>query len=289
MKISSDLLFEISNNLKIKKEEGYKKQTFLGKYDLYKTHIDIINEKGAKIFNRDVGSYTSIFTNKLTPYDTDIINYVTITLSEIIKDYIFKINKKAETFLIVGVGNKNYVSDSLGPLVNNSIVITRHAKINSPNVVDSRLKSVCALTPSVLGVTGIETQNIVKGVIEYVNPDIIIVVDSILSKSYNYIGKCFQVSNVGLVPGSGVDNTQKALDENNLKVPTISIGVPLVVSAQNLLYDYLDEDIEELDSLIVTSKDIDILVKNSANIVATSINLAIHNKMSFDEILDYMK
>lgn len=289
MKISSDLLFEISNNLKIKKEEGYKKQTFLGKYDLYKTHIDILNEKGSKIFNKDIGSYTSIFTDKLTPYDTDIINYVTITLSEIIKDYIFKINKKAETFLIVGVGNKNYVSDSLGPLVNNSIVITRHAKINNPNVLDNRLKSVCALTPSVLGVTGIETQNIVKGVIEYVNPDIIIVVDSILSKSYNYIGKCFQVSNVGLVPGSGVDNTQKALDENNLKVPTISIGVPLVVSAQNLLYDYLDEDIEELDDLIVTSKDIDILVKNSANIVATSINLAIHNKMSFDEILDYMK
>jgi len=189
----------------------------------------------------------------------------------------------------VGVGNKNYVSDSLGPLVNNSIIITRHAKINNPKVLDSRLKSVCALTPSVLGVTGIETQNIVKGVIEYINPDIIIVIDSIISKSYNYIGKCFQVSNVGLVPGSGVDNKQKALDENTLKVPTISIGVPLVISAQNLLFDYLNKDIKDLDDLIVTSKDIDILVKNAANIVATSINLAIHNKMSFDEILDYMK
>lgn len=289
MKLSSDLLFEISNNLKIKKEDGFKKQTFLGKFDLYKTHIEIINDKGVKLFNREIGSYTSVFTDKLTPYDTDIINYVILTLSEVIKDYIFKVNKNAKTFLVVGVGNKNYVSDSIGPLVNNSIIITRHVKINNPSLLDSRLKSVCALTPSVLGVTGIETFNIVKGVVDYVKPDIIIVVDSIISKSYNYIGKCFQVSNVGLVPGSGVDNTQKALDENTLKVPTISVGVPLVVSAQNLLYDYLDKDFEELDSLIVTSKDIDILVKNSANIVATSINLAIHNKMSFDEILDYMK
>lgn len=289
MKINSDLLFEISNNLNLKKTDGFKKQTFLGKYDLYKTHIDILNEKAAKIFNREMGSYTSIYSDLLTPYDTDIINYVIVTLSEVIKDYILKINKKAETFLIVGVGNKNFVSDSLGPLVNNSIVITRHAKLNNPKILDTRLKTVCALTPSVLGVTGIETQNIVKGVIEYVNPDIIIVVDSILSKSYNYIGKCFQVSNVGLVPGSGVENSQKALDENTLKVPTISIGVPLVVSAQNLLYDYLDSDFKELNNLIVTAKDIDILVKNSANIVATSINLAIHNKMSLEEIQDYMK
>jgi len=289
MKIKSDLLFEIASNLTNKKIDGYKKQTFLGKYDLFKTHIEILNETGAKTFNREVGSYTSIFTEKLTPYDTDIKNYVILTLSEIIKDYIFKINKNAETFLIVGVGNKNYVSDSLGPLVNNSIIITRHAKINNPKVLDKRLKSVCALTPSVLGVTGIETVNLVKGAVEYVKPDIIIIVDSILAKSYNYIAKCFQVSNVGLVPGSGVNNTQHILDENSLKTPIISIGVPLVVSAQNLLLDYIEEEILELQNLIVTSKDIDILVKNCANIVATSINLAIHNKMSFDEILDYMK
>ena len=156
-------------------------------------------------------------------------------------------------------------------------------------MLDKRLKSVCAITPSVLGVTGIETASIVKGVVEYVKPDIVIIIDSILSKSYNYIGKCFQVSNVGLVPGSGVDNAQNALNENTLKTPVISVGVPLVVSAQNIVSEYLEDEIQELENLIVTSKDIDILVKNCANIVATSINLAIHNKMSFDEILDYMR
>lgn len=289
MNINSDLLFEISSIIQGKKEEGYKKHTFLGKYNLLKTHIEIFNEKGAKTLNRDIGSYTSIYTENLTPYDTDIINYVIITLSEIIKDYIFKINKKAETFLVVGVGNKNYVSDSLGPLVNNSIIITRHAKLNNPKVLDNRLKSVCAFSPSVLGVTGIETLNLVKGAVDYVKPDLIIVVDSLLAKGYNYIGKCFQVSNVGLIPGSGVNNSQQIMDENTLKVPTISIGVPLVVSAQNLLYEYMDKDYAELENLIVTLKDIDIIVKNCALIVATSINLAIHNKMSFDEILDYMK
>ena len=284
----SDLLFEISQSVKSKSVEGYKKQTFLGKYDLLKTHIEILNDKGSKLFNRDIGSYTSIYTEKLTPYDTDVKNYCAIVLSEILKDYILKINKKAETFLIVGIGNKNYVSDSIGPLVTNRIIITRHAKINNPNVLDKRLKSVCALTPSVLGLTGIETYDIVKGVVENVKPDVIILIDSIISKSYNYIGKCFQVSNNGLIPGSGVENARKVLDESTLKVPVISIGVPLVISANNLLSDYIDKDIEELENLIVTNKEIDILVKNCAEIVATSINLAIHDKMSFNEILDYM-
>lgn len=284
----SDLLFEISQNIKSKHQEGYKKQIFLGKYDLFKTHIEILNDKGSKYFNRDIGSYTSIYTDKLTPYDTDIRNYCIEVLSEIIKDYIFKINKKAETFLIVGIGNKNYVSDSIGPLVTNQIIITRHAKLNNPNILDKRLKTVCALTPSVLGQTGIETYDIVKGVVENVNPDVVILIDSILSKSYNYIGKCFQVSNSGLTPGSGVENARKILDENSLKVPVISIGVPLVISANNLVSDYIDNNIEELNNLIVTNKEIDVLVKNSAQIVATSINMAIHNKMSFNEILDYM-
>lgn len=284
----SDLLFEISQNVKSKSLEGYKKQTFLGKFDLLKTHIEILNDKGVKLFNRDIGSYTSIYTEKLNPYDSDVKNYCIEVLSEIIKDYILKINKKAETFLVVGIGNKNYVSDSIGPLVTNQIIITRHAKINNPNILDKRLKTVCALTPSVLGLTGIETYDIVKGVVTNVNPDIIILIDSILSKSYNYIGKCFQVSNNGLVPGSGVENARKVLDESTLKVPVISIGVPLVITANNLLNDYFDKDIKELDSLIVTNKEIDILVKTSAQIVATSINMAIHNKMSFNEILDYM-
>lgn len=288
MEIFSDLLFEISQNIKSKCQEGYKKQTFLGKYDLLKTHIEILNDKGSKYFNRDIGSYTSIFTEKLTPYDTDVRNYCIEILSEIIKDYIFKINKKAETFLIVGIGNKNYVSDSIGPLVTNQIIITRHAKLNNPNILDKRLKTVCALTPSVLGQTGIETYDIVKGVVENVSPDVVILIDSILSKSYNYIGKCFQVSNNGLTPGSAVENARKILDENSLKVPVISIGVPLVISANNLVNDYIDNNIEELNNLIVTNKEIDILVKNSAQIVATSINMAIHNKMSFGEILDYM-
>lgn len=288
MERETDLLFEISQSLRDKKQEGYTKQTFVGKYDLLKTHIEIINDKGSKLFNRDVGSYTSIFLEKLTPYETDIKLYCIKTLAEIIKDYIQKIDKKAETFLIVGIGNKNYVSDSLGPLVTNSIIITRHAKLNNPKVLDARLKSVCAISPSVLGVTGIQTYDIVKGVIDNVRPDIVILVDSILAKSYSYLGKCFQVSTNGLVPGSGVDNTQKALSSSTLNTPIISIGVPLVVSAQNLITEYVDKKIRELENLIVTAKDIDIIVKNDANIVATSLNLAINNKMGFDEILDYM-
>lgn len=287
MNFNSDLLFEVSSKIK-GKQEGYKKQTFLGKYDLLKTHIEIENEKGAKILGRDQGSYTSIYTEKLDPYNSEVKNYVIFSLSEILKDYILKANKNAKTFMIVGVGNKNYVSDSIGPEVLSQIIITRHAKINNPNVLDPRLKSVCAISPSVFGVTGIETKDIVCGVVEKVKPDLIILIDSIISSSYNYIGKCFQISTNGLVPGSGVDNNRSKLDANTLKTPVISIGIPLVVSCSSIVEEFFDESIRKLDDLIVTKKDIDILVSNCANIVATSVNMAIHNKMSFDEILDYM-
>lgn len=287
MKYNSDLLFEISSRLK-GKQDGFKKQTFLGKFDLLKTHIEIENEKGAKILGRDVGSYTSLYTEKLDPYNTEIKNYMIYSLSEVIKDYILKVNKSAKSFMVVGVGNKNYTADSIGPEVLSQIIITRHALLNNPKVLDPRLKSVCGLSPSVLGVTGIETIDIVCGVCEKVKPDLIFVIDSIISNSYNYIGKCFQISTNGLVPGSGVDNKQKKLDANTLKTPVISIGVPLVVSCASIAKEYLDSFDKSLEDLIVTKKDIDILVSNCANILATSINLAIHNKMSFDEILDYM-
>lgn len=287
MKFNSDLLFEISSKLKAK-QDGFKKQTFLGRFDLLKTHIEIENENGAKILGRDQGSYTSIYTEKLEPFNTEVKNYVICNLSEIIKDYIQKVNKNAKSFMIVGVGNKNYVSDSIGPKVVSEIIITRHVKLNNPNVLDPRLKSVCAISPSVLGVTGIETIDIVVGTIEKVKPDVVIVVDSIISNSYNYIGKCFQISTNGLVPGSGVLNSQKKLDASTLKTPVISIGIPLVVSCASIVDEYLETDCDELENLIVTKKDIDTLVDCSANIVATSINLAIHNKMTFDEIIDYM-
>lgn len=283
----SDLLFEISTNLKAK-QEGFKKQSFLGKFDTLKTHIEIENERGAKILGKDVGSYTSLYTEKLDPYNSEIKNYVIFSLSEIIKDYIQKVCKNAKNFMIVGVGNKNYVSDSVGPEVLNQIIITRHVKINNPKVLDSRLKSVCSISPSVLGLTGIETKDIVFGVCEKVKPDIVILIDSILANSYNYIGKCFQISTNGFVPGSGVDNAQSILDSNTLKTPVISVGIPLVVSCASIVNEYMNTSVNELENLIVTKKDIDIIVSNCANIVATSINLAIHNKMTFEEIIDYM-
>lgn len=280
----TDLLFEISENLKAKKIEGYTKQTFLGKYDTLKTHIEIKTDKAKKMFNREVGKYTSIQCSRLTPYDTNVKNYMIECLTNILMDYIKIVSPKAKNFLIVGIGNRNFISDSLGPKVNKNIIITRHVKLNNPKVLDERLNCVSAISPSVLGVTGIETINIVLGVVEKIKPDLVFVIDTLLANNYNYLGNCFQVSNVGLVPGSGVNNAQNLIDTNTLKVPTISIGVPLVVSATN----FCESNNPELENLVVTPKDIDIIVDSCALIIATSLNCAIHKKMNIDEILDYM-
>lgn len=142
--------------------------------------------------------------------------------------------------LIVGLGNWNVTPDSLGPIVCENVLITRHLFELQPESVDNGFRPVSALAPGVMGLTGIETSDIIFGVIRKIKPDFVIVVDALASRSIERVNSTIQISDTGIHPGSGVGNKRKELSEETLGIPTISIGVPTVVDAVTITSDTID-------------------------------------------------
>jgi len=179
---------------------------------------------------------------------------------------------KGHNVLVVGLGNPAMTADALGKSVLDRIMITRHLDYGH------KIPALSAVCPNVLGVTGIESYDIVKGVTERVKPDCVIAVDSLAGAAVSRIASAFQVSNAGITPGSGVSNHRERLDKKTLGCTVISLGVPLVVYASTIIEDAFGGKAEEYDAgigaMIVTPKDIDLYVADCAEIIARSINLA---------------
>ena len=210
-----------------------------------------------------------------------------------------------DEILVVGLGNQFVTPDSLGPKVVSEVEITRHLLKYAPECVVPGSRSVSAVAPGVLGTTGIETLEIIKGIVDNVKPKLLIVIDSLASKSIERISSTIQISDTGIVPGAGVGNTRKELSKNTLGIPVVAIGVPMVVDLATITDDCLDIFIEKLQdeaksneylnnlrnqdnyeeiksaliprdyNMIVTPKEVDDLIENMKDIIARSINYAI--------------
>jgi len=228
----------------------------------------------SKKIGRSEGTYVTL--------ETGIVNLGRIDkysqLSKEISDTIKKLMpKKVKNVLVVGLGNPNLTADALGKAVFDNLMITRHLH------EDDRKKmgldsGVCAICPSVSGVTGIESFDIIKGVVDRIKPDLVLAVDSLASATVERMGAAFQVCSSGITPGSGVANHRVRLDKDSLGIEVMSVGVPLVVYASTIIFEAAGDravDIElteELRSLIVTPKTIDILVEDCAKVIANGIN-----------------
>lgn len=193
-------------------------------------------------------------------------------LSKEISAAIREITPKAKNVLVVCLGNPNLTADALGSRVFENLNITRHLpKEFKANVM------VSALCPNVFGATGIESFDIIKGVVERVKPQLVIAVDSLASAAVHRIASAFQVCSSGITPGSGVANHRLRLDKDSLGTDVISIGVPLVVYASTIIAEVAGENAladagEDIMGLIVTPKDIDLLVEECAKVIAAGIN-----------------
>jgi len=209
--------------------------------------------------------------------------------------------------LIIGLGNRRITSDALGSRVTESVLVTRHLKdVLSPSL-QGRLRGVCALSPGVLGVTGMETCDIVKGAIDHAKPAAVICVDALAARECSRIGTTVQLTDTGILPGSGVGNHRQGLTRDTLGVPVIAIGVPLVVyttvivrDALNILLSDMEEDEESRDEaadslinriigenigeMVVTPREIDEMVSSLSNVLALSLNIALQSRLSRDEI-----
>lgn len=269
------------------------------------TRVNVTNESGAKAIQKPIGTYTTIDVKKMRNITNEEINRISETMSGELKSLINKHVNEKEEILIVGLGNEYSTPDSLGPKVVREIDVTRHIFKYLPQFVEDGDREVSAIAPGVLGTTGIETQEILKGIVDNVKPKLIIAIDSLASKSIDRISSSVQLSDTGIIPGAGVGNKRRELSRDTLGVPVIGVGIPTVVELATLVSDGIDIFIKTLQekaesndylnklkendkyeevkealnvdeyNMIVTPKEIDDLIENMKNIVARGINYAI--------------
>ena len=258
------------------------------------TKVRVLNEQGKEKIGKEVGTYITIEIKEI-----EVINQEELEkASKILSGQIQELIKPYKSILVVGLGNIDTTVDSIGPKVIKDLKITRHLKKYAPDLVDKNVKELSGIAPGVLGTTGIETQEILKGIVEKVNPDVIIAIDALISRDISRLFKTIQISNTGITPGAGVGNTRKEISEKTMGVPVIAIGVPTLVEAATIVADSIEliakqfEEFEQLKNatkedkyrlmkavlepskfnLTVTPKEVDDLVDNMKLIIAHGIN-----------------
>ncbi len=220
----------------------------------------IINESVSKQIEKKSGVYYSLDTSKIKTHDHDDLlkceNVLTKVIKEVLK--LENITNKSKG-LVVGLGNINVTPDSLGPMVVDNVIVTRHMFLINPDEVSEGISEVSALSPGVMGTTGIETVDIIEAIVKKINIDFIIAVDALASRSIARVNKTIQVTNTGISPGSGVGNKRKELSKETLGIPVIAIGVPTVVDAVTIASDTIDFILKYLNR-IANQKPIDKII-----------------------------
>lgn len=247
------------------------------------THVKITTEEGAKKIGKPVGNYVTIEIDATILENEDVIDRVSNAVHSELKKIIS--SRKMNSILIVGLGNRYITPDSIGPKVVGKITVTRHITKEAQMGFDFDVCAVSAISPGVLGITGIETSEIVKGVVEHVKPSLIIAVDALAARSIKRLGTTVQISDTGICPGSGVGNNRKELTEKTLGVPVIAMGVPMVVDVRTLVLDVLQKGENDPlprtvisdKNMIVTPNDVDSISEKISTIIADGINMAIHS------------
>ena len=270
------------------------------------SRVKITNSKGEEALGKPIGTYVTIDVKKLKMAVEEEIQKTSEVLTDELKKIVEMHVNNQEDILIVGLGNIYVTPDALGPKVINEIDVTRHIIKYLPQYVDEGTRPVSAISPGVLGTTGIETVEILKGIVENIHPKLLIVIDALASRSIERISSTIQISDTGIVPGAGVGNTREEISEKSLGIPVVAIGIPTVVELATLVSDGIDIFIDRLQekaesneylnklqqndkyeevkealnvgdyNMIVTPKEIDDLIENMKDIVARGINFAVN-------------
>ena len=270
------------------------------------SRVKITNEKGEEAIGKKRGNYITVDVKNLKIANEEEIQKTSEVVTKELKALLEKHVTEKDSILVVGLGNIYVTPDSLGPKVINEVDITRHLLEYMPEVLDENTREVSAISPGVLGTTGIETMEILKGIVDNVKPKLVIIIDALASRNIERISSSVQLADTGIVPGAGVGNARKELTENTLGIPVIAMGIPTVVEAATIAADSLtlfikkaQENGESNDFLnklqeedkykiikeilapeeynfIVTPKEIDNLIEKMKDIVARGINFAIN-------------
>ena len=250
------------------------------------TRITVTNRAGEQAVGKPMGNYITI---EVPPFSDESVSdderrsAITVELSRILP--------KEGPVLIAGLGNSDITPDALGPKTVENILATRHIRGDLATALGlGALRSVSVISPGVLGKTGMETGEIITGIVKEIQPAAVIVIDALASRRLARLGCTVQISDTGIIPGSGVGNARKEISQKTLGVPVVALGVPTVVDASTLARDLLGSTAENRISedsagMMVTPKEIDTVIDHAAQLVALSINCALHPHLSAELLM----
>ncbi|MDR3588566.1 MAG: GPR endopeptidase [Negativicutes bacterium] len=283
--------------------------------DILVTRVNITSPEAERMMGKLQGRYVTVEARGLRYKNTPLEEKV----MKMLADELVRLVDLARnaTILVVGLGNWNITPDALGPRAVDKIVVTRHLQEMLTPELKGGVRSVCAIAPGVLGITGMETAEIVAGIVSKIKPNLVIAIDALAAASSQRVITTVQIADTGINPGSGVGNKRFGLTRQSLGVPVIAIGVPTVVHASTIAMDTINtmqnqaafsryfksmESLSDADrrvivnqvlpealgDLMVTPKEVDRLIEDIAYVVAGGINQAMHPNIDYENIHMYL-
>lgn len=296
-RIRTDLALEARENV----EEGAEElrgvtveETYHEECEVKVTRVIIESKNSARILGKPIGTYITLEAPAMTQPDEEYHGEISKELAKQLKTIIPGTEGEISV-MVVGLGNRDVTADALGPNVVDNLTITRHMvkEFGKAAYGKSKVHMISGLVPGVMAKTGMESAEIIKGVVEKTRPDVVVVVDALAARSIRRLNRTIQVTNTGIHPGSGVGNHRNSITRESLGVPVIAIGVPTVVDAATIVNDALEKALESFDAetaelkeelrsgmgelynMYVTGKDVDYEIKQISHIICDALNRAL--------------
>ena len=298
----TDLAQEAAEKIR---DAGLKEESFTVN-GLHGERVTITSDSAAEAAGKKKGTYITLETEAVRNRATDRFRAVSEAAAKVIRDLLKEIPAQAPV-LVAGLGNAKMTPDAIGPETAERVFVTSHILKYLPEAADRRLRPVCAMAPGVLGVTGIESADVISAVCRKEKIAALIVVDALAARRSERMFSTIQLTDAGIEPGAGVGNRRGGLNRETLGIPVLALGMPTVVYASSLTYEAVlrlltargadeeeaEREAEKLrlfaDDLVVTPKEIDVLARDAAGILADALNLALHDHVSLEEIRACMR
>lgn len=296
-KIRTDLALEATETVQERKSgeiRGVELEEYDVLEDVHITKVKIVTKNAEKIMGKPIGTYITLESPALEEWDEDYHKEISLELAKCMKSVLPDLAKE-QSILVVGLGNRDVTADALGPSTVDQLFISRHMlkEYGKKAYNVEHMHEISSLVPGVMAKTGMETAEIVKGVIAETKPDVLIVIDALAAKSIKRLHRAIQITDTGIHPGSGVGNHRNGLNSETLGIPVIAIGIPMVVNAStivecaleklakeneefcNSLVYFRHSDDTQLHNMYVTAKNIDEMTRRLSFTLSEAINVAL--------------
>lgn len=263
-------------------------------------YITVENDRAGERIGKPKGVYATVKTGEIWKSTRDAFENTAFAVSRVLSEML----PKEGLCLVVCLGNESIIADALGPIAAKSLIVSRHIKLQDEGLYKSLGLSECAcIIPGVMGDTGAEAFELVKGAVDTLKPSSVVVLDALASRNISRLARTVQISDSGISPGSGVGNARHEISKRTLGVPTLAVGVPTVVEAQTLcldmlsgvlsgekdVYNYVERKFQgKSESFYVCPKETDRIIRSMAKLVGYSLNFALHKDITLSEMDEFL-